>query len=607
MNTVGHDLLERTIAEGPGDRPASAGPSTSSKAALDGTVSGTRAWLEERGVAIKGMKETSAGTMLFLSECPVTKTQSTGNSDIAVGVAADGTLSFHNLHSRGEGVKWADVRDALDPKPEIRMAPGVDLSGLTGEDEPADEPEEDGEPLPPGWRPFPTDALPEPIATYARAVAEAQMLDEATVVVPLLAALGGSVNAAMAIRIKRGWLEPCIVWSCVVMRSGDGKSHALDAALCFLREYQIEELARYERESQAFDNACMENPEELPAEPRPAARCVANDATVEGLAQLLASHHRGILLERDELAGWLGSFDRYARSAGGDRPFWLSAHGGRQHLIDRKTSRSIVIPACAVSIVGTIQPGVLERMVSDQDRESGLVARLLIAHPPTPVQAWTEAEVDLRLIDEVRGVFHWLLALQRDPGRGESSRPYEIPFEPDAKAAWIRWFNTAKKRQRESPTDDHAANWSKQIGYTARLALLFELIMRATEIAEGATAFQAAIATVGGHIRLEAVNRAIRVVEWFVGEGDRILARGESSEAMKELIRLQEWIERRGGRVTVRELCKSLRRYRKQPDQARDDLEALVVAGVGQWETPWHEGKRGPSAQVFVLAGAPAG
>ncbi len=49
-------------------------------------------------------------------------------------------------------------------------------------------------------------------------------------------------------------------------------------------------------------------------------RVCVSDATVEKLASLAAALPRGLLLQRDEIAGWLGAFDKYG-GGGSDRAF----------------------------------------------------------------------------------------------------------------------------------------------------------------------------------------------------------------------------------------------------------------------------------------------
>jgi len=49
--------------------------------------------------------------------------------------------------------------------------------------------------------------------------------------------------------------------------------------------------------------------------------------STEALQRLLADNPRGLLHVRDELAGWLGSFDRYGGN-GADRSFYLECWNG---------------------------------------------------------------------------------------------------------------------------------------------------------------------------------------------------------------------------------------------------------------------------------------
>jgi hypothetical protein len=57
------------------------------------------------------------------------------------------------------------------------------------------------------------------------------------------------------------------------------------------------------------------------------------DTTPEALATLLRHIPKGLLLHRDELAGWLASFGRYT-FGGGEQEFWIEAYGGRAYTVD---------------------------------------------------------------------------------------------------------------------------------------------------------------------------------------------------------------------------------------------------------------------------------
>lgn len=97
---------------------------------------------------------------------------------------------------------------------------------------------------------------------------------------------------------------------------------------------------------------------ECPREPR----LIVNDATIEKLGELLGDNPRGVIYVRDEVAGWLANLDREGRE--GDRTFFLEAWNGKgSYTFDRIARGTTRIEACAVSIMGGVQPGKLSGYV----------------------------------------------------------------------------------------------------------------------------------------------------------------------------------------------------------------------------------------------------
>ncbi len=121
------------------------------------TPSGVRAWLEARGVVVKGERRNGDNTLLLLERCPINpEIVSTGGSDIAVLVGDDGKLAYCNKHSRGQAYTWHDLRRALDPgyEPPPGDAGDVDLSqfGVSARDAPLAN-TDDAQPVDPGLVP----------------------------------------------------------------------------------------------------------------------------------------------------------------------------------------------------------------------------------------------------------------------------------------------------------------------------------------------------------------------------------------------------------------------------------------------------------------------
>jgi hypothetical protein len=114
----------------------------------------------------------------------------------------------------------------------------------------------------------------------------------------------------------------------------------------------------------------------------PARKLVVQDTTTEAIAAILVDNPNGLLVSIDELTVWFDLFTRYRKGGGSDANRWLGMWEGRRLKVARRMSGELYVPSALVSVVGTIQPGVLARIIRDEYRESGFLARLLLAQPP---------------------------------------------------------------------------------------------------------------------------------------------------------------------------------------------------------------------------------
>jgi hypothetical protein len=486
VGVVSRQLLEE-LAPKP-EPTSSPSPQTTSKPrSNDSTVferfdhdaAGVRGYLERHGLTVKGEKRDGSATLLFLDRCPVNPDcQSVNDSDIAVIVADDGTIAYKNWHNRGEGLRWLDVREALEPGYKAWVQAG---GGAVVVPRPAAPPRAIE-----SYRPFPADAVPAPVRGYITATARALNCDGGFVALPVVAALASCVGTTRRIHIKKSWKEPCIVWSVIVAPSGTLKSPAFDAAVEPLRvrqgkdirfyQEQMEEYEKaqltYERDRDLFRKGKLDGPcPEKPKAPVCTRRAVS-DITIEALAPVLLENPRGTLLARDELAGWVNAFDAYRQGRGGDVSKWLETHRGGEILVDRKTGpdRLIRVPRAAVSVTGCTQPRVLTRVWDTQNLANGFAARLLTCAPPKQVKVWTEADVEPAVAERYDGVVGGLLNLKHAPVADEPWTPIDLEFNQDARSRWVRFYNDFGVEQANIGDEDIAAAFSKLEGYCARFA-----------------------------------------------------------------------------------------------------------------------------------------
>ncbi|WP_191971054.1 DUF3987 domain-containing protein [Methylobacterium soli] len=196
-------------------------------------------------------------------------------------------------------------------------------------------------------------------------------------------ALLGSVGAALAnVRwpvAGAGWSEPPLLWCAEVGPPSSSKSPSMDAAFDLVRfaedrmglgfEAEQKKFATSRQTSEAHleawkaavktavKNGCP--PPVMPSEAQPPdapvrPRIRVADATVEALGALAAALPRGLLLVRDELAGWLGALDKYGGS-GSDRAFAIEMYGGRSYVVDRvKNPEPLQIRHLSVGVLGGV-------------------------------------------------------------------------------------------------------------------------------------------------------------------------------------------------------------------------------------------------------------
>jgi hypothetical protein len=438
------------------------------------------------------------------------------------------------------------------------------------------------------YQPFPTDALPRVVRDFVEQGSIAMNCDSSFITLPLLAALAAAIGNTRRIVLRRDWLEPCVLWTACVGDSGTLKSPAMDLALSALREQHGDAMRGFQEEMAAYRESKLEREREIQRwkkskdnvpppqdaeEPIPT-RYICSDTTVEALAVMLQNQPRGILLERDELNGWLKSFGAYKGGKGGDDGHWLSVYGARSLTVDRKGDPKIIyVPRAAVSITGGIQPQILQRSLAGEHTESGLTARFLLAMPPRRRREWTEAEIDPTIKAGVGFLFKKLLELDFSQGCDDSTSPIDVTLSPAAKTAWIRFYEDHSEASYALTNPALKAAYAKIEGIAARLALVLHCV-RSVAMESGV---QPTL------IDEQSVKMGVTLARWFRTETTRIydilsIGDDETCDGPNSLIEL---IRSKGGRLTVRELSHCSRKYRDDPE---GNLQGLVDQGFGKWE-----------------------
>lgn len=398
---------------------------------------------------------------------------------------------------------------------------------------------------------FPVEVLPPRVLLFVEEAAVALGVDPALIAGPCLAALAGCIGNRRRIVLRPGWSEACVLWIAIVMPSGSKKSPAIKRATGYLADLEAAALAEYAE--------IMEKWKGGPQEPERPNRLIVSDITTEGLLSVHSKAPLGLLLYRDELAGWFNGFDRYNSGKGGDAQTWAEMHQGTPCIIDRKTSGTLSVPRAAVSIVGGIQPEILRKALTGDHLYDGIASRVLFIAVPERLKKWDEEESrdDTRmgwtsLLDE-------LLALRPN----EDGTPVDLPMTERAKAAWASYYNEHAQREAKEHGPMRAA-MSKLEATTARFALVIQLAKNPRSV----------------EVYAKAMKAGIVLSNWFEGQARRVYRGFEETEQERDRREVYAWIMKHGRSTTERDLANGgPNRFRKR---AREVLADLVAAGSAE-------------------------
>lgn len=181
-------------------------------------------------------------------------------------------------------------------------------------------------------------------------------------------------------------------------------------------------------------------------------RYIVNDVTVEKLGELLNENPNGLLLERDELIGWLKSLDREDRA--NDRAFFLEAfNGSGTYTYDRIGRGTVHIESVTVSLIGGIQPSKLRpyiwQAINGGDGDDGLIQRMQLAVYPDDSGKWRNVDrcPDKKAKTEAFKIFQTLN--DAEPITDEEGNLQAVRFTPEGQSVFNKWRHELELKIRE--------------------------------------------------------------------------------------------------------------------------------------------------------------
>ena len=320
---------------------------------------------------------------------------------------------------------------------------------------------------------FPIDVLPHKAQELVKGAKKALGIPEDFLAASMLFAAVSAAGNTYSIEVKKGVIQKGIFYLVIVGLPNSNKSGALKFAMDPLLKQDAENYETYKAHSEAWEVEQSKPKKEREEIDKPIfRRVIIADATPEAVASALADSPRGMVLYRDELAGFIKDFNRY--HLGGEQEFWLSNWSGINLSIDRKSSEPIRIKNPFLSIVGTIQPGVIEELAKGSKAVNGFIDRFLFCWPEGLTKPeWSEGEVNLHLVGDYEVAINRLLEQKFN----EENKAHQLELSMEARKLLFQFFNKDNKRFCDEAENELLAGiYGKFDFHTSRLIIALHLL-----------------------------------------------------------------------------------------------------------------------------------
>jgi putative DNA primase/helicase len=413
----------------------------------------------------------------------------------------------------------------------------------------------DPAPLPSGLPPvdtFPLSSLPDSFRGWITDVADRMQCPPDFVAIPAIVAAGSLIGRSVGIHPKRrdDWLVIPNLWGLIVGRPSAKKSPAMEEALRPLRALEAEaregfkdraaqhaielEVSKAQRDSKRATLKVKTLTEEgirsiveglaaiVDPEAPVAVRYAVSDTTTEKLAELLATSERGLLQVRDELAGWLHSFEKPGRES--DRAFYLEGWSGLSSFtVDRIGRGTLHVPAVTLAVLGTTQPGkiqpIVQAAVTGGTQDDGLPQRFSLATWPDHTKVFKNVDrfPNSTAREAYSAAFRGLATLTPEKA-GAITGETALRFSEEAQAVFDAWYEAHGNRVRSneigSPAlESHLGKFDKMV---PAIALIFYLV----DLVSGFD--------LPGSVPLRQIERAIQLAKYFESHARRLYGAAEA-------------------------------------------------------------------------------
>jgi hypothetical protein len=351
-----------------------------------------------------------------------------------------------------------------------------------------------------------------------------------------------------------------------VGKAGIGKTPSIKNIIAPLQKANSNEIKNFIKQSkkfQEYDDLSKEDKKTSEEIKKPIkSQFIANDITIEALVDLHQESKNSVGVFKDELAGWLKDMNKYRE--GSDLEFWLSSWSNESVNVNRMSRVGSFIESPYIPVLGGIQPNILNGFFTSENKNNGFIDRLLITYPEAKVEKFNDKEMSYEALqwysDTMTNFYNYFKFNFSSINEDLEVETKTAKLSDEAKKEWKKVFNKYTEVQNGDFENEYLKSmYPKQKSYIPR----FALIIHALDCYINNKPKDDYLL-----ISLDAMEKAIRLSEYFINMAKKVKIKGKISNTMNESIKNPKGV--------MSDLDKVKKVYSDNPEFNRSELAELL-------------------------------
>lgn len=326
---------------------------------------------------------------------------------------------------------------------------------------------------------FPLEVFPKKLQAMIEAYCWTFGSDPGHYGLAILTVAGAVIGNAAWVE-ERGTGHPPLLYGVIVDPPGRGKTPIIRTVLKPLIDIEREMREQHAKALREWKKQCQEQQDAKHSDnptPPTGKELVLYDFTLESVYRVLQASPRGVIVTRDEIAGWVNSMNQY-KQKGSEEQFWLENYNSGMVKINRqKTERPLMVYNSFVAVIGGTQPKILEKFVEGDKAHNGFLARMLWSYPDTTTkQPYNNRKIDHTWREFWQSIIKTIYALPCRQTAPEDEfdewqlDPVLIPLSSGAERLYQDYYNSIAEAVNNSEDEVEQSVLTKYDSHVLRLA-----------------------------------------------------------------------------------------------------------------------------------------